>query len=83
MAYQLRAKIKGKKSSSKGPLDLSRLFTTQRQQERYGKFFYQKKIMKPKYGAFESFPYEVFTFPNTYENLGLRTLICQTIEFYP
>lgn len=83
MAYKLKAKRKGKASSSIGPLDLSRLFTTQSQQERYKKFFYQKKIMRPKYGSFILFPDEVFSFTFVFESLGLRNLICEPVDFYP
>ncbi|KAI5407636.1 hypothetical protein KIW84_053764 [Lathyrus oleraceus] len=83
MASQLKAKRKGNASSYRGPLDLSRLFTTQSQQESYEKFFYQKKIMKLKYGSFISFPDEVFSFPSVFESLGLRNLICEPVDFYP
>ncbi|KAI5401653.1 hypothetical protein KIW84_066215 [Lathyrus oleraceus] len=66
MASQLSSKGKGKckASSSRGSLDLSRFFTTKSQQERYETFFFQKKIMKPKYSTFDTFPEDVFTFPN-------------------
>ncbi|KAI5426004.1 hypothetical protein KIW84_031719 [Lathyrus oleraceus] len=83
MASQLREKGKGKASSSRDPLDLSRLFTTQNQQERYEFIFYQKKIMKPKYGSFISFSDEVFSFPTVFEKLGLKTLILEPVDFYP
>ncbi|KAI5406841.1 hypothetical protein KIW84_053201 [Lathyrus oleraceus] len=83
MASQLQSKGKGKASSSRGPLDLSRLFTTKSQQERYEKYFFQTKIMKPKYGSFVSFSDDVFSFPTVFENLGLSDLICYPDDFYP
>lgn len=83
MASQLKAKEKGKASSSRGPLDLSRSLTTLGQQEMYEKFFCQKKIVKPKYGSFVSFPDEFFNFPTIIESLGLRDLICEPDDFYP
>ncbi|KAI5444103.1 hypothetical protein KIW84_012644 [Lathyrus oleraceus] len=83
MASQLQSKGKGKASSSRGPLDLSRLFTTKSQQERYEKYFFQKKIMKPKYGSFISFSDDVFSFPVIFENLGLNDLIREPDDFYP
>lgn len=83
MASQLQSKGKGKASSSRGPLDLSRLFTIKSQEERYEKYFFEKKIMKPKYGSFVSFPDDVFSFPTIFENLGLSELICYHDDFYP
>ncbi|KAI5444131.1 hypothetical protein KIW84_012661 [Lathyrus oleraceus] len=85
MASQLsyKGKGKGKASSSRGSLDLSRLFTTRQQQERYETFFFQKKIMKPKYRNFVTFPEEVFTFPSVFEELGLCNLIGFHLDFYP
>lgn len=83
MASQLQSKGKGKAFSSRGPLDLSRLFTTKSRQERYEKYFFQNKIMKPKYGSFVSFPDDVFSFPTVFENLGLSDLICECDDFYP
>ncbi|KAI5431569.1 hypothetical protein KIW84_035670 [Lathyrus oleraceus] len=74
---------KGKASSFRGLLDLSRLFTTKSQQERYGTYFFQKKIMKPKYGSFVSFPDDVFSFPTIFEELGLSDLIGYNTNFYP
>lgn len=85
MASQLshKGKGKGKASSSRGSLDLSRLFTTRQQQERYETFFFQKKIMKPKYSTFVTFPEEVFTFPSVFEELDLCNLIGYHLYFYP
>lgn len=85
MASQLssKGKGKGKASSSRGSLDLSRLFTTKSQQERYENFFFQKKIMKPKYSTFDTFPEDVFTFHNVFEELGLSDLIGCHLNFYP
>lgn len=85
MASQLssKGKGKGKASSSRGSLDLSRLFTIKSQQERYETFFFQKKIMKPKYSTFDTFPEEVFTFPSVFEELGLSDLIGCHLNFYP
>lgn len=85
MASQLssKGKGKGKASSSRGPLDLSRLFTTKSQQERYETYFFQKKTMKPKYGSFIYFPDDVFTFPTIFEELGLSELIRYNTNFYP
>lgn len=57
---RILGKGKGKASSFRGPLDLSRLFTTKSQQVRYETYFFQKKIMKPKYGSFVYFPDDVF-----------------------
>ena len=84
MASQLshKGKGKGKASSSRGSLDLSRLFTTRQQQERYETFFFQKKIMKPKYSTFVTFPEEVFTFPSVSEELGLCNLIGCHLDFF-
>ncbi|KAI5406993.1 hypothetical protein KIW84_053304 [Lathyrus oleraceus] len=78
-----KSKGKGKASSSRGPLDLSRLFTTKSQQERYETYFFQNKIMKPEYGSFVSFPDDVFTFPTVFEELGLSDLIRYNTIFYP
>lgn len=91
MASQLSHKGKGKGkasssrglSSSRGSLDLSRIFTTRQQQERYETFFFQNKIMKPKYSTFVTFPEEVFTFPSVFEELGLCNLIGCHLDFYP
>ncbi|KAI5389759.1 hypothetical protein KIW84_075164 [Lathyrus oleraceus] len=85
MASQLssKGKGKGKATSFRGPLDLSRLFTTKSQQERYETYFFQNKIMKPKYGSFVSFPDDVFTFPTIFEELGLSDLIGYNTNFYP
>jgi hypothetical protein len=83
MASQLQSKGKGKASSSRGPLYLSRLFTTKSQHERYETYFFQKKIMKPKYGSFVSFPEDVFSFPTIFEELGLSDLIGYNTNFYP
>ncbi|KAI5408715.1 hypothetical protein KIW84_054519 [Lathyrus oleraceus] len=85
MASQLshKGKGKGKASSSRGSLDLSRIFTTRQQQERYETFFFQKKITKPKYSTFVTFPEEVFTFPSVFEELGLCNLIGCHLDFYP
>lgn len=85
MASQLssKGKGKGKASSSRGPLDLSRLFTTKSQRERYETYFFQKKIMKPKYSTFVSFTHDVFTFPTVFEELGLSDLIGYNTNFYP
>lgn len=85
MASQLssKGKGKGKASSSRGPLDLSRLFTTKSQQERYETYFIQKKILKPKYGSFVSFSDDVFTFPIVFEELDLSDLIRYNTNFYP
>ncbi|KAI5442838.1 hypothetical protein KIW84_011747 [Lathyrus oleraceus] len=85
MASQLshKGKGKGKASSSRGSLDISRLFTTRQQQERYETFLFQKKIMKPKYSTFVTFPEEVFTFPSVFEELGLGNLIGCHLDFYP
>ncbi|KAI5427833.1 hypothetical protein KIW84_033021 [Lathyrus oleraceus] len=83
MSSQIRDKGKEKTSSSRGPLDLSRLFPTSKQQKRYEAFFHQKKLMKPKHGSFVSFPDVVFSFPAIYEGLGLDNLIREPVDFYP
>lgn len=46
-------------------------------------YFFQKKIMKPKYSSFVSFPDDVFTFSTVFEELGLSDLIGYNTNFYP
>lgn len=85
MASQRKGKGKGKTyfSSSKiPPMDLSRLLTTPQQREILMTFFYEKKLIDPKYGNLNTFPFECFSFLTIFGKRRIKDLVRDGASYY-